>query len=144
MASRFPAGAALVAVATMGGAMLAAAAPAAAQYKSFEAACAAETDPVMVEYACSSYLSERTASGRKLAWAHANRGWALYNITDYDAALAPFEAALKVDPRLAYALYGRGMTRLKRGDTAGGNADIAAATKAQPDIARQFQKPLKQ
>jgi hypothetical protein len=121
-----------------------------AQYKNFEDACAGETDALMVKYSCDSYLAERTASGRKLAWALSNRGWGYFNTSIaissneyYGPALADFEAALKIDPKSSYALYGRGMTKLKRGDTAGGNADIAAATKLQADIARQFEKPMK-
>jgi tetratricopeptide (TPR) repeat protein len=132
-------------------AMLVAVAPAPswAQYKSFEDACAGETYFLMVEYACDSFLAERTASGRKLAWGHANRGWGRFMMVpaqgknDYGRALADFEAALKIDPKLAYPLYGRGMVRLRQGDVAKGNADIAAATKAQPDIASQFEKPMK-
>ena len=145
MTGKFLAGVALVAAA-----LLAALTPAAAQYKSFEDACAGETDPIMVKYACDSFLAERTASGRKLAWGLTNRGWGYFQTSAaiasneyYGPALADFEAALKIDPKLTFALYGRGMARLKRGDTAGGNADIAAATKTQPDIARQFEKPLK-
>jgi len=145
MTGKFLAGLAAIAI-SVGAAPL----PAAAQYKSFEDACAGETDALMVKYACDSYLAERTASGRKLAWALANRGWGYFNTSIaissneyYAPALADFEAALKIDPKLNFALYGRGMVKLKRGDTAGGNADIAAATKARPDIARQFEKPLK-
>ncbi|MDF3072506.1 MAG: Peptidase [Alphaproteobacteria bacterium] len=132
-------------------AMLVAVAPAPswAQYNSFEDACAGETHEITVNYACGSFLAERKATGRKLAWGHANRGWARFMMVpakgtnDYGPALADFEAALKIDPKLAYPLYGRGMVRLRQGDVARGNADIAAATKAQPDIARQFEKPMK-
>jgi hypothetical protein len=34
---------------------------------------------------------------------------------------------LRSDPKLASALYGRGLARLKMGDKAGGDADISAA-----------------
>jgi hypothetical protein len=35
-------------------------------------------------------------------------------------------------------LYGRGIAKLKSGDTDGGNADMAAATAIQPDIANAY------
>ena len=40
---------------------------------------------------------------------------------------ADFDAALKLDSRQPRSLYGRGTAKLKKGDTAGGNADLAAA-----------------
>jgi hypothetical protein len=35
-------------------------------------------------------------------------------------------------------LYGRGLARLKKGDTAGGNADVAAAKQVEAKIADDF------
>jgi len=55
-----------------------------------------------------------------------------------DIAIANFNAALLYAPKLATSLYGRGVARLKKDDTAAGNADIAAAEAIQPDIARQM------
>jgi hypothetical protein len=52
----------------------------------------------------------------------------------YDEALADYNAALKLAPKLANSLYGRGMTKLKKGDPTG-DADIAAAKAIRPDIA---------
>jgi hypothetical protein len=39
---------------------------------------------------------------------------------------------------MASALYGRGLARLKKGDTAGGNADVAAAKQVEAKIADDF------
>jgi len=39
---------------------------------------------------------------------------------------------------LASALYGRGLAKLKQGDTAGGDADISAAQTIQGDIGDDF------
>ena len=52
-------------------------------------------------------------------------------ITDYDAAL-------KIDPNYASALYGRGTAKLKKGDNSGGNSDIASAKAIQSDVADDF------
>ena len=43
------------------------------------------------------------------------------------AAIDDFSSALRLDPKLASALYGRGLARIKNGDKAGGDADISAA-----------------
>jgi tetratricopeptide (TPR) repeat protein len=66
-----------------------------------------------------------------------NRGFTYYMLGRYDEALADYDAALKVNPTSADSLYGRGMTKLKMGDP-GGNADTAAATAIQPDIADEM------
>jgi tetratricopeptide (TPR) repeat protein len=57
-----------------------------------------------------------------------------------DEALADYDAALKANPRLADSLYGRGLAKRKKGDHAGGDADIAAARAIQADIADEFAK----
>jgi cytochrome c-type biogenesis protein CcmH/NrfG len=44
-----------------------------------------------------------------------------------DAAIDAYSSALRLDPKLASALYGRGLARLRAGDQAGSDADISAA-----------------
>jgi tetratricopeptide (TPR) repeat protein len=51
-----------------------------------------------------------------------------------DAARTDFEQALKLKSTMAEALYGRGLIKRKLGDTAGAEADLAAARKAKPDV----------
>jgi hypothetical protein len=53
----------------------------------------------------------------------------------WDKALADYNTALAKRPDLTVSLYGRGICRRARGDIAGGDADIAAATRDEPDIA---------
>jgi hypothetical protein len=53
-------------------------------------------------------------------------------------AAADFGRALAISPELPGALYVRGVIRLKSGDAAGGNADIAAARQENPFIAQSF------
>jgi hypothetical protein len=43
-------------------------------------------------------------------------------------ARAPFDAALRIEPKLARSLFGRDIARRRTGDSGGGNADIEAAT----------------
>jgi hypothetical protein len=45
---------------------------------------------------------------------------------------------LKLRPRIAEALYSRGLARRNKGDAAGAADDIAAAKTIQPDIAEKF------
>jgi tetratricopeptide (TPR) repeat protein len=57
-----------------------------------------------------------------------------------DEAIDDYNAALKTNPRLADSMYGRGLCKRKKGDQAGGNADIAAAKAIQADIAAEYAK----
>ena len=54
---------------------------------------------------------------------------ALFNLRvgRLDAALSDYDTALKIAPQTAYSLYGRGLTLLRKGDTARGQDDLAAA-----------------
>ena len=53
-------------------------------------------------------------------------------------ALKDFDVALAIAPKQAPSLYCRGLTKLRMGDTAGGNADIEAAKKLNPKIADTY------
>jgi hypothetical protein len=46
--------------------------------------------------------------------------------------------ALKLDPKMENSLYGRGVTKLKMGDSTGGNSDIAAAKALRPTSPRSL------
>jgi tetratricopeptide (TPR) repeat protein len=56
----------------------------------------------------------------------------------FDRAIADYSAALAQKPKDADSLYGRGVAKLKLGDTAGGNADIVAAKALEADIAETY------
>ena len=49
-----------------------------------------------------------------------------------------YGSALRLDPKLASSLYGRELARVRKGDAAGGNADIAAAKTIAAKIADDF------
>ena len=55
-----------------------------------------------------------------------------------DVAIADYDAALRIDPKLANALYGRGLAKRRRGETSSGEEDIAAAKALRTDIAEEF------
>lgn len=52
-------------------------------------------------------------------------------------AVADYDAALKASPKDPYSLYGRGIAKLRLGDNAGAQADIAASKELQ-DVAPEF------
>ena len=75
---------------------------------------------------------------RASADALASRGLANLKLGQFDAALRDYDAALKLTPNMPEALFGRGVAKRKKGDTAGGDADIAAATDARKDVAELY------
>ncbi len=52
----------------------------------------------------------------------------------------PIKAALKLNPKLAGSLCGRGVVKQKRGDAAGAEADMTAAKAIRANIAEQWAK----
>ncbi|HLW90137.1 MAG TPA: tetratricopeptide repeat protein, partial [Roseiarcus sp.] len=81
-------------------------------------------------------------AGARLAPDNANilysRGFVQLRLGRLDEAIADYDAALRINPRQADALYGRGLAKRKKGDQASGDADIAAATAIQVDIAADY------
>lgn len=56
----------------------------------------------------------------RLPLVYDNRGVAYLMLGQLGHAIADFEAALKLDPKQARPLHGRGVAKLKKGDAAGG------------------------
>jgi hypothetical protein len=69
-----------------------------------------------------------------------SKGFVLYRLARYQEALDSFNAALKLDPKLAPSLYMRGQTKRKLGDMAGASADIATAKAVNTDVATRFSR----
>jgi tetratricopeptide (TPR) repeat protein len=67
-------------------------------------------------------------------------GYVHLRMKAWDKAIADYNKALDSRSDLTTSLYGRGVARRARGDIAGGNADIAAATRDEPDIANIMQR----
>jgi tetratricopeptide (TPR) repeat protein/predicted aspartyl protease len=60
---------------------------------------------------------------------------------DYDAAIADYDAALRLLPgNEPWALYGRGIAKIRKNKRSEGEADVAAAVKSAPKIAERFEK----
>jgi tetratricopeptide (TPR) repeat protein len=65
----------------------------------------------------------REASGDRLD----SRGWVYLRLGDYRNAIDDFDAALKMDPNIAFSYYGRGVAELRTGKSAQGQDDVAEA-----------------
>jgi tetratricopeptide (TPR) repeat protein/predicted aspartyl protease len=69
-----------------------------------------------------------------------NRGLVRLRQKYYDKAISDFEAAVKMIPNNARALYGRGVAKTLVNKTAEGAADMDAAVKIAPNVAEQFKR----
>lgn len=67
-----------------------------------------------------------------------SRGLVQLKLGAFDAAVADYGAAVTRNAKDADSLYGRGAAKLKRGDSAGGNADVIAARAISPNIAEVY------
>ena len=67
-----------------------------------------------------------------------SRGLIYVKMSQFDAAIDNYNSALRLAPKLASALYGRGVAKLKNGDKTGGDADISAAKRIQATIGDDF------
>ena len=72
-----------------------------------------------------------------------NRAIAYSEKQDYDRALADFNAVLRFNSKNAPALYGKGLAETKKGDAQAGMADIAAAKAINPNVAEEFEHPIR-
>jgi len=77
-------------------------------------------------------------SGINNAAAHDSLGLIHLKMEQPGAAIGDYDAALRSNPKLASALYGRGLARLKTGDQAGSDADIAAAKAIAAGVGDEF------
>src|SRR6266536_1024347 len=80
-------------------------------------------------------FAQTTSKG---AAAYANRGIAELKSSDWDRAIADFNRALQVDPKLAPAYANRGLARARKGDLDGAIADYNRALQLDPKNAKAY------
>jgi tetratricopeptide (TPR) repeat protein/predicted aspartyl protease len=68
----------------------------------------------------------------------ATRAFVRLRLGDYDKSVGDYDAALKINPQMPMALYGRGVAKIRKKQITEGEADIVNAEKIAPKIAEQF------
>ena len=63
-----------------------------------------------------------------------------FRLGDYDKSIGNYDAALKLRPKSAWTLYGRGLAKLKKNSRSEGEADIAEAVKLAPGVADAYKR----
>lgn len=85
---------------------------------------------------CTELIDSGAETRKNLSVAYYDRALAYENLNDYRHAIADYSQAAMLDPADADALLYRGIDRIRTGDRAGGEADIAAAKRIDPNIGR--------
>lgn len=67
-----------------------------------------------------------------------SRGLVYLKLGQWELAIADYDSALRLNPKLPSALCGRGFAKLKAGDLAGGKTDVAAAKAVAQNIVKEF------
>jgi formylglycine-generating enzyme required for sulfatase activity len=94
--------------------------------------------PALAVFSCTRIIAANEMSPGNLAVAYQNRGLTYLRLGQFDKAIADYDNALRLDPKQATSLYGRGLAKRRKGDQGGGDADIAAAKALRPSIADDF------
>ena len=89
---------------------------------------------------CNAALKRALKSSPVYAGVASTRGIVLLRLGEYDKSIADFDASLKINPKNAWAWYGRGIDKLRRQRTADGEADIAQATNLRAKVADEFKR----
>jgi tetratricopeptide (TPR) repeat protein len=87
---------------------------------------------------CNRALSRGGKAGPMAAATLDSRGLVRLRLGAYDKSIDDYDASLKASPQNAWALYGRGLAKLRKKNTVGGEADIADAVKIWPGVAEEF------
>lgn len=67
-----------------------------------------------------------------------SRGLVYLRLGKLNDAIHDYDAALRIDPKLATSLYGRGVAELRLSEKAQGQADLAAAGRLNGNVAQRF------
>jgi tetratricopeptide (TPR) repeat protein/predicted aspartyl protease len=87
---------------------------------------------------CNQALKHAAKSSPFYAETADSRGLVWLRLGDYDKSIADYDASLKIAPRDAWSLYGRGIDKMRAKKTSEGEADIAQARAISADIGDTF------
>jgi len=76
----------------------------------------------------------------ELAGIMGSRGLVRLRLGDYDKSIADYNASLQLRPNNAWSLYGRGLAKRKKNETAESSVDLAAAEKIAPKISERYER----
>lgn len=85
---------------------------------------------------CTALIQSDAESKENVAIAFYNRALAYENKEDYARAIADYDETIRLNPNDADALLYRGLDKQRTGDKAGGDADVAAARRLNPNIGK--------
>ena len=67
-----------------------------------------------------------------------SRGFVHFRLRQFDLAIRDYDAAIAAEPKVASSFYVRGLAKAQQGDRRGADADLAAATALDPDVAGRY------
>jgi tetratricopeptide (TPR) repeat protein/predicted aspartyl protease len=97
-------------------------------------------DLSMALTACNEALRSNARGSALFARTLGSRALVRLRSGDYGKSIADYDDALKLAPKDAWSLYGRGVVEIREKKTAAGNADIAAATAISASIGDAFKR----
>jgi tetratricopeptide (TPR) repeat protein len=89
---------------------------------------------------CNAALKGVDKSNPAYARAADSRGLVFLRMRDYDRSIADYDASLRINPKNAWSLYGRGIAELRKQQTAAGNTDVASAQAIRPQIVQDSKR----
>ncbi len=89
---------------------------------------------------CDTAMRHATKASPFYASVSETRGLLLFRLGDYDKSIAEYDASLKIAPKNAFALYGRGIDELRKQKATEGQADIAQAIVISSKIVDNFNR----
>jgi tetratricopeptide (TPR) repeat protein/predicted aspartyl protease len=87
---------------------------------------------------CNAAYRLNSRSGPGAAAVLESRGLVRLRLGDYDKSIADYDDALKLAPKNAWSLYGRGVAKIRKKKTAEGEADLAQASALSSNVAAEF------
>lgn len=89
---------------------------------------------------CNAALKSADKSSPFYAKVADSRGLVFLRMGEYDKSIADYDAALKINAKNAWSLYGRGIDKLRKQKKSEGDGDIAQAMAVWPRVAEEFKR----
>lgn len=100
--------------------------------------CAQSDVPSVIISSCGHLIADGKETAEVKAIAYANRGTAYQKNADFDAAIADYTAAIKLNPKLARAYFNRGVGMYRKKETKSAIADFSEAIRLDPKDPEPF------